>query len=436
MLRKISIKITMIVVLLVTLSMVGASVSSFSQDSDQINLRFSVWGNPQELETWKTVVELFESRNPNINIELIHQPVDQYESKLRTMIAGGNAPDIMWLFEVTTPIFARKGLLLNLAPYIERDEEFSLDSFFPNTLSLAKYKDGIYGLPFSVSPQVLYYNKEAFDKAGISYPDESWHWEDLIKAAKQLTIKENGKVEQWGMWSTTWDVPNQVYMWQNGGSLFNHDNLYNYPPDERESLLDQPATYEAIQFFADNGLVRGITPKPTQAKLGLTSGMFETGKVAMNMQGIWMIPSYREACDFEWDIAPLPYPEGGKRATVLHASYVTISKQTEYPEAAWKFVKFYTGPVGQRIITESLNQVPTRKAVAATEPWLSVGKPPANSDIIGEALEYGKLLQVAPNYTEISRRLSSAIEEIYLGEASAEEAFKKLDKTVEELIAE
>ena len=44
----------------------------------------------------------------------------------------------------------------------------------------------------------MYYNKDAFDKAGIPYPDENWTWEDFETPPKKLTVVENGKVEQWG----------------------------------------------------------------------------------------------------------------------------------------------------------------------------------------------------------------------------------------------
>jgi multiple sugar transport system substrate-binding protein len=421
-----------LVLIIVTVMFVILFLGNVVAHANQVTLTFSVWGNPAELATWKEVITAFEEQYPDIKIKLLHQPVDKYEEKLMTMIAAGTPPDIIWLFEVTTPVFANQDVIHDLRPYIEKDKEFNLNDFYPSSLALAKFKEGIYGLPFALAPQVLYYNKTAFDKAGLSYPDETWTWADLLEAAKKLTIKENDKIKQWGIWATVWDVPNLVYIWQNGGTLFNFDNLFEVDPAKRECLLDRPEAYEAVQFFADMGLKHHIAPTPTRATLGLTSGMFQTGMVAMSMEGVWMIPMYREIDTFEWDIVPLPKRKA--RATILHTSYVTMSRKTKYPDAVWEFIKFYTGPKGQRIINKSLLFLPTRKSIAGEKPWFDPTQPPAHGEIIGEAAKYGRLLPASPEYPRISRMFASEIELIYLGEETAEEGLKRLKNEIDAIL--
>jgi multiple sugar transport system substrate-binding protein len=145
-----------------------------------------------------------------------------------------------------------------------------------------------------------------------------------------------------------------------------------------------------------------------------------------------MIPMYREIDTFEWDIAPLPKRKA--RATILHTSYVTMSRKTKYPDAVWEFIKFYTGPKGQRIINKSLLFLPTRKSIAGEKPWFDPTQPPAHGEIIGEAAKYGRLLPASPEYPRISRMFASEIELIYLGGETAEEGLKRLKNEIDAIL--
>ena len=49
------------------------------------------------------------------------------------------------------------------------------------------FEGSVYGFPRDIGLEVLYYNKDHFDAAGLSYPDDSWTWDDLLAAAETLT---------------------------------------------------------------------------------------------------------------------------------------------------------------------------------------------------------------------------------------------------------
>ena len=40
---------------------------------------------------------------------------------------------------------------------------------------------------------VLYYNKDLFDKDGVSYPTADWKWPDFLAAAQKLTVREGAQ---------------------------------------------------------------------------------------------------------------------------------------------------------------------------------------------------------------------------------------------------
>lgn len=35
------------------------------------------------------------------------------------------------------------------------------------------------------------YHKAMFDRAGVSYREETWTWDDMVRLAKQLTIRDD-----------------------------------------------------------------------------------------------------------------------------------------------------------------------------------------------------------------------------------------------------
>ena len=55
------------------------------------------------------------------------------------------------------------------------------------------------GLPIEVSPPLIMYNKEMFDRAELAYPTEAWAWDDMVGLAKRLTIRDDeGIASQFG----------------------------------------------------------------------------------------------------------------------------------------------------------------------------------------------------------------------------------------------
>jgi len=169
-----------------------------------VEITFTMWGAPEELAVWQAVVDDFHKANPNITVKVDVSDWDSYWTKLNTLIAGGTPPDV---FAMDAPLFMdwqNRGALLNLQPYIDADPAF-LSGIYPQTLSAYKTADGYYGLPRDFQTIVLFYNKDMFDAAGVEYPTSDWTYDDMLAAAKKLTLdKDNdGKIDQYGIWSDT-----------------------------------------------------------------------------------------------------------------------------------------------------------------------------------------------------------------------------------------
>ena len=144
--------------------------------AEPVTLTWAFWGSPEEAVSHKQVADAFMKEHPEIKIETWNAPWNDYFTKIQSLWASGDAkavPDIAFLWP--TPKYAAEGVLENLDPYIQKSG-YDLNDYWGGLLESAKYQGSVYGLPRDNEVNILYYNKDLFDKAGVKYPDENWKW--------------------------------------------------------------------------------------------------------------------------------------------------------------------------------------------------------------------------------------------------------------------
>ncbi|NMB11817.1 MAG: extracellular solute-binding protein, partial [Firmicutes bacterium] len=79
------ITLVMLVIMLISISISGAAKET---------LTFVYWQDPAAGPIWKEIIDGFEKENPDIEVKAIVNPAD-YWTKVLTMVAAGQAPDLM-----------------------------------------------------------------------------------------------------------------------------------------------------------------------------------------------------------------------------------------------------------------------------------------------------------------------------------------------------
>ena len=120
-----------------------------------VTLLWAFWGSPEEAKTHEAVAAEFMAEHPNIQIETMVEPWNDYFTKVQTLWATGDPsaiPEVLVLWP--TPRDAADGVLENLQPWIE-ESGYDLGDLWPALLESAMYEGDVYGFPRDIAVDVL-----------------------------------------------------------------------------------------------------------------------------------------------------------------------------------------------------------------------------------------------------------------------------------------
>ena len=304
-----------------------ARLAAHAPSAGPVVVEMSVWGMPFENDLYKGVyIPEFERQNPGIKVRFHH--FEDYPNRVLLSHAGGIGPDVVREFSQTGMAWTRRGLNLPLDRFIDGPDGIDRKDFIPLLWDSLRYQGHTYGVPQDINMVGLFYNKDLFDRAGLKYPDASWTWKDLKIAVDKLTIP--GDPGQKGLDMGWGGDMFRAFMYQNGGRMWDGD----------KAAFASPETAEALEFY--RSLMHSYTlTRSNEGRGGLgPDKFFATGRVAMYMDGSWMVPSVtKSAPNVRFGVAPLP--RGPKAASTVSGSCCWgIDKDTKHPDEAWKLVKF------------------------------------------------------------------------------------------------
>ncbi len=399
-------------------------------------LTYLMWGRPEEIKSVQYFVKEFNKVYPEINVKIIH--TSQYYDKLKTMIAGGSAPDVMYMGSEYFPSYVTKGALLDITPYIENDPEtnspkFNIDDFFPETVKPFMYKGRYYGIPKDFTPMVLYYNRDLFDKAGIKYPDRNWTWEDFRKAAIALTKDNNGDgiIDQFGFVFESWVGYWISWIRQNNGALY--DEKTGKYVIGKEPYLSR--NVESFQFLYDLMYKYHCAPTMQESRDMEGTQLLETGRVAMCTYGRWRTLELKNVKSFKWDVSELPYKN--RRSSTLFTVCYSISSTSSQKENAWRLLKFLVGEKGQIATAESCLAIPSMKSIAYSDHFIKTSAIPIiNAKAFLNSIKYAEITPADVQAQLINDTIQRYLDEIFINKKPIRETLIDMQKEIDKVTAD
>jgi multiple sugar transport system substrate-binding protein len=396
-----------------------------------VTLTWALWGSPEEVASHHRVADAFMETHPEIQIEIWNQPWDDYFTKIQALWASGDSnviPDVAFLWP--TPRYAAEGVLENLDPYIE-EAGYDLEEYWPGLLESAKFEGSVYGFPRDIESNVIYYNRDMFDAAGVEYPSNEWTWDDFVAAAEALTQKDdNGNTTVYALAAE--GAKALKFVNQAGGAIL--DDFVN----PSQCMLTDPASLRGIQFYSDL-LENGYVMRPADvSQAGGDAAVFMSGQAAMILQNSSRVSAFNQG-GMNYDVAPAPIPADGQRFNSAGGAAWVMSAASDSKDAAWTFIEWLqSSDGGQQIYTEAGEIFPALQSVANSPSFLN-DQPPANKE--GFIIEAGASgvggFGYFPEWGEIDGSiLGPGMDRIWAGEATPEEGAAAVCEQIDAFLAE
>lgn len=416
------------------LAAAGSEEGAAAAGDEPVKLVTTFWGGAVKADAFQNSADAYTEKNPNVTIELINIPGNEYTNKLLAMVAAGTPPDVININSGLT--LQLDGMLVELTDKMSDlgyfDEQRGL---YPGWFSLLSsdgfYNRGesLYQAPLGTGTTILAYNQRLFDEAGVAYPTADWTWEgEFLEAAKKLSEPEN----QWGAnglnrgrFGITGSMP---AAW--GGAFYDANTM--------TFTGDSPETLAALQFMQDLIYEHHAHPTPAeQEAFGGQVGMFENGSAAMYMLHTFEMPTIYDMQD-PWDIQFLPHGPEGSWAP-LYGGRLAVMASSKHQEHGWEFINLINGPVGQGYfsISSGFNNPPLQHVANTDEFRDGPEGAPANNWIRVDALKQAVVTEpIVPNVGRVSTLINDQLALIWQDEATPEEAMLAIKEQVQELLDE
>ena len=373
----------------------GCSSKAGSQaEGGKVKIRFASWDNAEDLDKQQALVDQFNSSHEDIEVTL-EAYGSEYDTKISAGMGSGDTPDVLYMWDY--PSYYEG--LEPLDSYIEKEGAEYKDNFYDALWPYNSKNDTIYGIPVGFTTHALYYNKTLFAQAGVAEPTNDWTWDDVKTAAKAITDSVSGvKGFSFQMKPDPYDY--EMYLWSNGTSFVDASgNL--------DGNLNSAKSVEAVSLFQEmekDGYAVATEKNGTDE--------FRGGQTAMYIYGAWAVSTFDED-GLNYGIVDIPAFAGAGRdsVSILSSSGVSISKDSKNKEAAWEFVKYWTG--------EEMNkarigyELPALKSVVESEKILDNPSNAPFYSMLEQSSGFTPASFIVDNWSTLKDTLDLTFERVY-----------------------
>ena len=308
--------------------------------------------------------------NPGTTVEIQALPWGQFfqVSELR-LKSGDEDIDIVYTDAPVVASYAANGYIQALGDDIASE---TMAAVVDTAVAAGSFEGQLYALPMNSSAQVMFYNKDLLEAAGITPPDGlspvstasaadiealgtsgRWTWQQITDVAQAVTKSEGGRTSVWGF---AFEQFGELYQLQPLGASLG-SGIISDDAMTASDYLDGDAWTEAANWWS--ALFNEMEVSPRSLGFGEGTQLFNNGQLAMFIGGTWNIYGIADS-DINFGIAPHPRFASGDAVTPTGSWYLGISSASPDAEAAEDFARYATpSEKGTTVWFENLNQLPT-----------------------------------------------------------------------------
>ena len=277
---------------------------------------------------WNQLLEEFAAENPNITVELVTAPYGEIVNTVINMAGGGDMVDLMYGELDWIPTMVEAGMA---APAKDVLSAELMADIYPSILEACSIDGVAYGVPMYVSPFLMYYNKDLFEKAGLDPEAPPATYDEMLEMAPKLaalTTDDGNKVYAFGL--TTASVP------VSGACLTS--SIHNFGG----TVLDADGNLAVDQGFKD--AVAMWKTLHEKGKLKDLRNLFALGQLAMYYDQSWGFNGVKsinpDAADFIASAPPLAGGSGSGESVLQAGTLMVMNNDDARKAATAKLVDF------------------------------------------------------------------------------------------------
>lgn len=432
------------ITLLAMACIVALSSAAVLAEGEKTKILYAGWAWPGN-QSQEPRIKAFQEANPDIEVEYLYIPLEEYPQRLTAMAAAGELPDVLWAFD--TYRYVINGWLEDLTPWLEADPTWDPDLFWGNSLSPGTIRGRLFSLPFQLQCGMIAVNKDVLNRFNLRMPDPDWTWEDLWN----LSLRMNRPAQnEYGMEDAYWTWEFYSPAWSDkttwmGLSLDGTRFLYD-DPDVAEAMK-WSVEFERTNSAESLGLADGSRPDAWGHEAFIEAygnvAPFEQSKAGFRWDWSWSFGWWHD--NWEFDYAVLPSPVGpARQVTPLITDNMGMSASSKNKEAAFRFLRWMTYDIDAwktRMIVET--PVPMSMPVINDESvwdlYLSNEAVPEGMAAVVETLENGLVEpgRSIPGVSEAYGIITPERDQVRMGRANYDDRFPTIvNDQINQLLAD
>lgn len=367
----------------------GASTAKSSAAGGKTTITWFMWsGSNDEVNAWKHVGEMVTKKYPDITVDFQTTDFNNYWTKLTTQAASGSAPCVVGLQGQRAPQF---GSLLSPLDAPMAAAGIKAADFVPSITQGLQVDGKQVALPYDVGPFMMFYNKDAFAKAGLKAPAIGWTTQEFMDDAKALT-----KGSKYGFFAGS-DI-GAVMPWvlsESGEAAVDSSG---------KLAMNTPAWSKTSQFYADLITKDKVAAQiPTANSSSASANQFLAANAYMTLDGPWDLINSRALAKFQVGIAPMPAGSAGSK-TWTDGSGFGVTKTCRNQDAAFKAVSVMTGVEAEAYLGDLGRAFPARVAQQAS--WYTGNKVSDVKPVMDYSLANSVPFRTIPTWQQVNSTFS------------------------------
>lgn len=320
----------------------------------------TIWGGFPEMEPfYKYAAEQYKKEHPNVTVDVVSQPLREFEQKLSATIPADTAADLIEISMYANQKFIEAGLIPELPANVKAftEEKGRYTDFILKTNT---FKGKRYGLPLFMGRTALYWNKAMFKEAGLDGPPTTFA--QMAEYAKKLAKYDaNGVLTRSGhslrLFGQGSGVAEKFWfvLYPMGGTILEEVN------GKYKAGYNNDAGRKALKFYID-AIYKDkwdsleIKHDAEAFQLGLTAMFFRESNVIGTLA--------KQAPNLEYDTAPVPKDMRWGRIT--NPVFLYVTRGSKNADVAWDFALFMVKPEMQAWMLDNVGWFPVRQDIDLT----------------------------------------------------------------------